>query len=95
MGARSCIEVSLFSKLAEVYGDYETKIETINAVDYFVIINPFRNDNILVSEEDGVNFIFTSTSAHFCAGVEKNVNDLVTYINDVLDGKHVNEVSER
>lgn len=97
MDARSCIDVSLFNKLAEVYKNYETKIETINAIDYFIIINPFRNDNILVSEEDGINFIFSSTSSYFGynADEEKNVNDLVTYINDVLDGKHVFEVSGR
>ena len=83
--------MNLFTKLAEVYKDYETRIETINYTDYFAIINPVGNDNILVSEEDGINLIFSSTSAQFNynSDVNENVNDLITCIDDFLEEKQV------
>ena len=91
MDLRGCIKVNLFTKLAEVYKDYETKIEAINYIDYFVIVNPFGNNNILVSEEGGINLIFSSTSAHFNhnADANENVNDLIKCINEFLNGKLV------
>ena len=83
--------MNLFSKLAEVYKDYKTRIEAINSIDYFVIINPFWNENILVTDEGSINFIFSSTSVQFNCNEDQNenVNDLITCINDFLNGRQV------
>ena len=80
--------MDLFVRLAEVYGEYQTRIESIDGIDYFVIINPFWDENIKISEEDGIIFFFSYQHAHFDyygADIDKNIDCLIEYINDFLD----------
>ncbi|MCL2854764.1 MAG: hypothetical protein FWE21_04005 [Defluviitaleaceae bacterium] len=85
--------MDLFAKLSEVYKGYETKVEAINDIDYFAIVNPFWDGNIRVSNEDldGIIFFFSFQHAHFDYGddMNENINCLIEYINDFLGGKQV------
>ena len=87
--------MSLFAKLAkkltERYSKFETKTETINGIDYFVIVNPHWEENIRVSDEDGIIFFFSTQHAHFdyCGSDDENIDYLVEYIDDFIDGRQV------
>jgi len=83
--------MDLFSKLVEVYKDYRTRIESIDGRDYFVIVNPSWDENIRVSEEDGIVFFFSNQHAHFdyCDDIDENIDCLIEYINAFLHEKQV------
>lgn len=83
--------MELFNKLAETYASYETKIESVNGTDNFIIINPFWDENIRVSFEDGIIFFFSFQHAHFdyCDDLDANIDCLVEYINAFLSEKQV------
>jgi len=85
--------MNLFAKLSEAYKDYETRVETIDDIDYFVIVNPFWDENILISNEeiDGIIFFFSFYHDHFDYGYDmnENINCLIEYTNDFLDRKQI------
>ena len=85
--------MDLFSKLSEIYKEHETRVETIDDIDYFVIVNPFWDGNILISNEDldGITFFFSFQHAHFdySDDINENINYLIEYINGFLDRKQV------
>ena len=78
-------------RLADTYKDYETKIESNNGIDYFIIVNPFWEENIRAFDQDGIIFQFSYQHAHFdhCEDVDENIDDLIEYINNFIDKKHV------
>ena len=80
---------SLTEKLTKTYNNYKTKVESINGVDYFVIANPFWEENIKISAEDGIIFYFSFQHAHFdfSNNIDDNINYLIEYINDFLEEK--------
>jgi len=83
--------MELFEKLKEVYKEYEMRIEYSNDTNHFVIINPYWEENIRISNEDGIIFLFSFQHAHFdyCDNIDENIDDLIEYINTFLDGKQV------
>jgi len=87
--------VDLFAGLSEIYKEYETRIETIGSIDYFVIANPFWDENIRISyeETDGIIFFFSSHHAHFDRfdGVDmaESVDSLIEHVNGFLNRKIV------
>jgi len=83
--------MDLFAKLAEVYKDYETRVESIYDRDNFVIVNPFWNENIRVSDEDGIIIYFSHQHGHFdyCDDMDENIDCLIEYINFFLYEKQL------
>ncbi|MCL2678017.1 MAG: hypothetical protein FWE85_03070 [Clostridiales bacterium] len=84
----------LTERLTETYSSYETKTETENGVNYFVIVNPFGGDDIKISCEDGEGIIFYYAFQHahfdFCGeNIDDNIDALIDYINDYLYEKKV------
>ena len=81
----------LTAKLSAEYKDYDTRIESGNDVDYFVIKNPYGNEDIRISDEDGIIFFFSSQHAHFdyFDDIDENIECLIEYINSFLCGKQV------
>jgi hypothetical protein len=81
----------LIERLKEMYSGYETKMEVDNGINYFVIINPFWNENIRISYEDGIIFFFSFQHAHFdyCDDIDDNIDSLIEYINFYLEGEQV------
>jgi len=79
-------------RLQSAYRSYETKIETDNGINYFVIINPFWDENIRVSyDENSIILFFSFQHAHFyyCNDIDENIDSLIEYINEYLVGKRV------
>jgi len=83
--------MELFTRLTEIFKDYETKIEPYDGMDRFLIINPFSDEHIRVSDDDGIIFYFSTQHAHFdyYSDIDENIESLVDYINDFLSGKRV------
>ncbi|MCL2828673.1 MAG: hypothetical protein FWD99_08065 [Oscillospiraceae bacterium] len=83
--------MDVFAKLSETYKEYEIRIESIDGIDYFIISNPFWDEDIWVSNEDGIIFWFWSLHKHFdyCESMDENIDCLIACINDFLDGKWV------
>ena len=81
----------LAKRLAEEYKNYETRIEAEEGISYFVIVNPFWEENIRISTEDGIIFYFSYQHDHFdyYAGFNENIGDLINYINSYLNGERV------
>jgi hypothetical protein len=81
----------LVKRLEEVYKEYETKVSVSNGVDFFIITNPFWDENIYISCEDGIIFFFSFHHAHFdyCDEIDENVDSLIEYINSFLEEKRV------
>ena len=81
----------LTEKLTKVYEKYETKIESKNDGNYFVIVNPFWDENIQISDEDGIIFFFSFQHAHFdyCDNIDDNIDCLIEYINAFLEEDRV------
>ena len=79
----------LCERLAENYANLETKIESENDINYFVIVNPFWEENIKISTEDGIVFYFSFQHAHFdfSNNIDDNINYLIDYIDDFLEEK--------
>ena len=85
------MSTNLFAKLSEIYKDYETKVERTGKFDYFILANPHWEENIKISEEDGIIFYFSYHHAHFDYGanMEENLQNLICYINDFLNESQV------
>lgn len=83
--------MELFDRLTDTYTGYETRIESGNGKECFLIVNPFWDANISVSYEDGIIFRFCFQHAHFdgCDDMDKNIDSLVEYINTFLNDKQV------
>ena len=77
--------MDLFIRLMMEYKDYDTKIVSNDGFDSFEIINPFWQENIRVFLDDDNDIVFSFAFQHAC--FEKNVDDLIGYINDYLHGK--------
>ena len=82
--------MDLFAMLAEVYSGRETRIETRNGIDYFVIVNPFWNENIRICSDD-IIFFFSFQHAHFdfCHNMDENIELLIEYIDRFLHKREV------
>ena len=81
----------LSEKLAVKYKDYETSVESENGMKYFVIINPFWNENIRITDDDGIIFFFSFQHAHFdyCDDTNENIKCLIEYIDSYLSENRV------
>lgn len=81
---RQCMSefLKLKARLEEVYSTYETITEVDNGTEYFVIINPFWNENIRISHEDGITFFFSFVHQHFdySDDFDDNMEDLIDKI---------------
>jgi len=93
--ALKVLNMDLFEKLeerlAKEYMNYKTRIESENGNKYFVIVNPFWEENIRISAEDGIVFYFSYQHAHFdfYNEFENNVRYLIDYINWFFIGEKV------
>ncbi len=83
--------MDVFAALAERYKEQETRIETIDGIRRFVIINPQGRDNIKITMEEGILFSYSFQHAHFdfYSSVEENLEALMEYIDDFLTGRQV------
>ena len=75
--------------LTDKYRNYETKINSIDGIEEFAIINPFWSENIVIHNTDGIIFCFSSHyHAHFDYGYDdnENITRLMKHIDDFLDG---------
>ena len=83
--------MDLFTKLTEVYKNYDVKTESDNGIKYFVIINPFWEENIRISYEDGIIFYFSFQHAHFdyYDSFDEDVDCLIEYTDTFLNEERV------
>ncbi|MDR1563854.1 MAG: hypothetical protein LBS74_02745 [Oscillospiraceae bacterium] len=76
--------MDLLKRLTETYKNYNTRVETKNGTEYFVILNPFGDENIEVMLDE-VIFRFSFQHAHF----DEEEDSLFDYIDDFLSSKQV------
>jgi hypothetical protein len=76
-----------FTKLKQVFCDYDTCVATNNNVQTFEIVNPNWEENIrVVTEENGFIFFFAYQHAHFDYD---DVDNLISYVRDYLSEQRV------
>ena len=77
--------MDLFAKLTATYKNYVTRTETDEGVDFFVIVNPFWNENIRITYDNGILLLFSHQHAH----CDDNFDLLTDYIDAFLHRKEV------
>ncbi|MCL2153658.1 MAG: hypothetical protein FWH57_12015 [Oscillospiraceae bacterium] len=81
----------LAARLTDTYKDHETRIETIEGIEYFVIVNPFWEEDIRVLDQNGIIFRFSYQHAHFdcCEDIDEDIDELIEYIDEFIEKERV------
>jgi hypothetical protein len=78
--------MDFFDKLSAVYNKYNTQISLQNDIPQFEIINPHKQENIIVTScDDELTFYFSYQHAHF----QNDIKELISYIDCFLSDEYV------
>jgi len=81
----------LFNRLSEAYKNYGTSVsaDAKNGSIVFEIKNPHWEENIKVVDDGEITVYFSHQHAHMELMEKNNIDGVIEYINDFLDGKKV------
>jgi hypothetical protein len=88
--------MDLFAKLSETYKHCETRTEIRNGINFFVIVNPFSDGNMEISnhKDEGITLCFPSVGYYhehfdYWETTEECAAHLIERINEFLNGEAV------